>query len=1233
MKKLFKISFAIAALLFVGNNNVFAKSMNQSDLNDLVTVGSTNISQNLFIYGKYVFVNSISSSDLQIAMNDLLDDPTYGKNYRALFSDGIAALIHKDSKNNWTNLRTGDPLAKSASIEMTHLVGSLNGDHISKKDIYSDGLYVKQDSFSNQRTDESFVDTNADLMIANVTIATNPELASELAKEYNTYNSGATAVEFNSSKNILKLTETTPLLSYSNIKTGSNDSEKWIPVLLKTNKPITKDDTVKISTSSTPLTLGKTIVSTGNTNEYVIWVNEDVKSITIQEKDSKDEQKITIEYSKPNVAFKEEVTIPEDKSNDVEILTTDKDVKVATATINGKYVNIFYTDDKNVVNLEYTVNGDKKRATRGAVGNSLVDDDDWTINDLLQLNSFVATATTTAKKDSDEVWNKKAVSFIEFEDKRTTKEDYDYVLRIRHNKEFKDNNQVAILLDLSAKGVTAPDDSNFKDNNASKSYGATSDTEYVYLVTESKEGKTVELKNGNIESIKVHFEFVDETPEIELSVDKGDSAKDIYTTDLDEPKAGANQAYKNIMKSVTLTKEETSTEGTYNVILQQIDGDHKLVAYGNSSLEDYFTTSKKWIAVIVDLGIEPTKELLTADNNLFATEKDYEKAKADAKMLGATSDTAFVIWLGFDASTKQIDYTFTSIETNASITVNFELREISTKYVVDKDTAAEGTKTDVKSVTIDPEYASQVKYDSSAKHFIVNEGLDKFVATTTIETTTGDKKETTTHTYTYVITTDDYTNGDKTEVEAHKVQNLELVKAYNIEQHTDSKKVENMNSVKSVETNGNVIEVTFNKHIDPSNDRYCLLLDLGVKNNATTTTDEIKNANRQLAKYTKYLLETTKISESIKNNLAVLCVNNKNTADEDGYSVKLHHTVNGNDSIDYEVIIKSRVEIDSTVDTLTEEDVKVSDVELDLTNGLDPTLAETFVNQDGLSTTIKDGKVYITHTKEFTPYNSTDKNKQDGAKSWFGILFDLGVNPAYLKGNGWEIQKEDYTTVSWYGGSGTQFMMWFDADNDFKEDPETGLPTLTVGFSIDSSEVSEADKAKLDIYGDEIKVTFVLVDAVDKITIDESNITERDAKAEANEWTYNKDLYKVNQEKYEARFTTDEKNNNVLTVYPVERVSDKVNTGVDGQKMTLTKGETSYTNVYYAVEIDMGRAVSIPSELDGVVIDKLDLDKGQFVLWINVEKLRNKEQSLEITDTTNGSKVSLTIKSSATVAE
>ncbi len=1253
MNKIVKGSLALLAALCVGNMTASAKTMTATDLSDLAIVkaGTVEKSQNLYIYGKYVYVNDFSSADLQEATDDLFNDTEYVKEYRKLFADGKAAAIYKDSNNNWFNAKNNTRMTTSVSIEMTQLIGDVSGDHIATDESVYDDTYVKSQELLDGRTAEIFVDTKADLVIANIEKATgNIELASNIAKEYNTYNAGAATVEFNASKDTLKLTEVTPLLKYANSKAGS-DEHKWIPVIIKTNKAITRNDTLKIDGGTN---LATSIVSTGNQNEYLIWVSEDTKNITIKEKststDTKKEQIITLEgYSKPNVAFENEVKIPEDKSNEVEVLTTDKDIKVATATVNGNYINIFYTNDKTVKRVEFTVNGDKKVATRERTGISLVEDNDWNIIDLLQLNSVKPVASSADSSTSDAVFNKNAISKdIEIQEHTSTKDEpYDYVVYVTHNKEFKGTSKnVTLLVDLSVSGLqptnAGSQSANFKNNQNSKTYGAKTATEYAYTLTDDADttNDIVTFSNG-ANTMGVKFVLVNETPELNLSVEKGNSEALIYTADLDGPKAGANQAYKNIMERVKLLGPEKTDDDKYNVTLQQVDREKGLVAYGDKSLTDHFPTSQKWIAVVVDLGINPTKDLLTVDSFV---EEDYAKAKADAKLLGASSDTAFVIWLKEASKT----YKFTSVETNASIEVTFNVKEMSTTTFKDIDT----DNTRVTSVIISPEYTNEVSYNDSTKEFTVNTDTTKFVATTTIRD--NGKETTTTHEYTYV----------KSGAGFKKIRNLELAGAYVIEKDlstavgSDEDKEYNSSIIKNIEVDKNVIDVTFNKNLSSTKGDYCILVDLGVGIDSThvyshdSTFDDVTPGSTYVA------TADSKVPATAKNNLIVLCSNHDSSSiDKENGEGQPFKFVNStitpsssatstNTTVDYEIIVKSHVELDATVDTLSEENVETKDVELDTTNDLSQEEINKFANQDGLTTSMKDGKVYIKYTKVFDNNVTTTGAGSAPTGSWFAVLVDLGINPKYLDRDGdtnYKINPEDITDAYRFGAKGTQFVLWLNADpsaNDkykFVEDPATGLRTRTITFKVNPDALTEYDGdytfteeekemfKNLDLYAEPMTITFVLDDQINEITIDESNIIGRDAQADSLEMKYDKAQYELNQNrlKYSLDITDDTK---TLEITPA--VKDVLPVSYDLNMLSAYNGE------WYAIELDLGRAVSAStndSDYKTLVLDEIDYEKGQFVLWINVKSEQLSSKTLTITDTYNKTTETLNFNYSKTV--
>ena len=233
MKKIVKASLLASAI---------AKTMSAQDINNLVIYDGQ--PDNLYIYGRYVYDNTISSADLQDAMDDLLSSPDYGVAYRSIFSDGKAALIHKSSKNEWSVLKDNSSLKtnyKSFDFEMTHLIGDVDSqdDHIAASDSVYDGTYVKDETHPDGRKIEVFVDEMADLSIADIKATDGKgDLGNTISNDTHAYNTKALSVSFKN--DVLTLTENSPLLTYNNGTTTAN----WVGLIIKTNKPLEKTDKI-----------------------------------------------------------------------------------------------------------------------------------------------------------------------------------------------------------------------------------------------------------------------------------------------------------------------------------------------------------------------------------------------------------------------------------------------------------------------------------------------------------------------------------------------------------------------------------------------------------------------------------------------------------------------------------------------------------------------------------------------------------------------------------------------------------------------------------------------------------------------------------------------------------------------------------------------------------------------------------------------------------------------------
>lgn len=1193
MKKLTKVSLFAVAALSASIMTTSAKTMTADQLKNLATikVGSQEISENLYIFGKYVYVNTISAAEINDAWNDLANDAEYLKTYRTLFNDGVAAVIHKDSNNNWKNLTYNTSLAKTVSIEMTHIIGDLKGEHLSNIDnLYTDGSYVKSETLPSKKTVEIFVDEKAELSIADVRAVSKIARLnnSNISTDTHKYNTSAVDIKFDKKLNI---TKNKPLLTYDNGTAGG--PQEWIGLIIKTNKSLTSNDKIKLG--DTDLTLNDATEHGGDAREYVAWVKfndlKGNKNLTVHINGA-EEASQTIEV---NVVDNIKDTIKVDNivsESEPKITNVSENLKTATALIDGKYTAFLYAEKayNDGTSVDFAIDGDMKRAVK--------DSSVWYVEDLINIVSANKTPLTTSDKGNVE-WNKKAVSNVEFaaEKGKLGESAYDYVVKVHTNKVPYYSDGINVDIDLSAKVKTSTS------ITKSSAEGASAST-YTVKLTSKESVVTFENEDDAkvTQHINVKFVIVDETPDVDIKITPGLAGDDINLFKSPTPEqASTNVNYRYNMNraSFTTTKDEN---GNYTVVIQEKEytNNNGLVKFSHDTK---FATEKYWFGFVIELAKNPLDSANNYDITGNITVSDV--LVNDAKNIGNASNNAFALWVSGD--NDQLDhlkssYTITDNETMKTVTINFVIKLIDKTPVVDKDANA----SKVTSVVPTEEYASSVKYDATKKEFTINTDTTSFVAKTTITDTNG---VSTTKEYTYVVITnsgDDkcgFGGGHDTEKCVKKIQNLELNRVFAAEKDSDDHTAVaqyGLDSVEKVTFEGNVINVVLNRKLEGS---YALLLDLGIGAYDPSSNAVYRNGSALEKGNAKSRFENT--TPSNVGNLALVWVK----ADTENETVLdlTHKDANGLVSVPYEVVVKV------TVDNKAKE-LKLNQAEKAV---FDPNFTNASENSTYYGTgdpkIVKDNNDYITSiTREGNTVTVRYNHSLTSDK--FAILMDLGVNPDYLNvkyadgtvaSTNFAINKEAAAKA---GYTGTKFFLIV---NNADEKIKNG----TIELTFDQNKVANVDNR----YGDSIKVTLVVKDEIERMTVSSNNISKRsaDIKSVEGSFTYDDIAYAENQKNYTYDFVdetvSDADRKGTLTIKAVDK-------NVQPSYYILNKDGSPFA--WYAVVIDLGVEIDNPTKTGGR-IEPIDLTSGKFVLWIN---RADTSKTVTLTNTYNETQYVLTVK-------
>ena len=1155
MNKIVKGSLALLAALCVGNMTASAKTMTATDIENIskIEFGGVTTYENIYIYGKNVHVNMITMSDLILAGADM---------------EGVKdkALYYKNGDNVWTK---NDGLAENTvnksslpTFEMTRLIGSLSGDHVSEETDLYDGEYIKTEEYTNGRKAEVFVDETAPLSIVDikpVQVAAN--LGSQISTDTNKHNMTAldVSLEEKDEKNYLYLTEKYPLLEYHN----GTSKGKWFGLLIKTNIPVTRDDIkndkVDLIVTGTELNYSKfedSSVHGGSSNEIIVWLKNDDsntlnnKTIILKDKTGEEviQQEVTIKYDSPFVAaFTDEVVTDSEPT-----VTATEGVNTKAVKVDNKYVVLFYTSDEKISKVEYTIDGDKKVATGSAF--------EWTPREVMQVLGAEA-----VEPANDKDWNQKAITIVDapVAHTSTTKEPYDYVVTIHHNLGLKDlsSTGVSVNVDLSVKdGVTCEKD-------VTSTEVVTNTTKWTVKLTKTE--SIVTFKHDSDKDIAIKFVLVDETPELAFNA-KIDKDLKLYATPANQAEQNSNDNYFKNMDNVSI--DTTKEDDNYVVTVQQLNRLKKLETF------TYNSSSSHKVGVIVDLGVDLSK--LTVDNKAI-TEKDITLASD-------YGNTAFIIWLDNNGSGNGTEKTFNYSETNATLKVTFKLLELSENYITDADDSAE-VKNDV---VIADEYAQYVKYEKG-KGFIVPQDLTKFVATTT-ETVDGEQVTTE---YTYVKGTDS---------KFHKVKNIKLNNV--IVGVQDPGKVDNYEknnynqaSITSAvidSSNNNVINVILNRPLGATRSsqykEFALVVDLGVnvanvegKTNYGIEANDRKDAWAHAGK--------VKGSEGTEN-LVVLWIDGDISSTEEGQVMTFVNKETGTncsstacESVEYTITVKTTLNetrpnlVLKNTGKVVLDDNKIEDKGINQ-NAID--------NNSAINSEIKEDKVVISYDKDLKTDSSTAED--------IGIILDLGISPekiALKEGTNAKIEKTNNAIL---GATGTEFVLWLDTDE------------MEKGLDLTFNQSSNPDNT----YAKELTIHFELKDVKDNIKLVEGNVTERAETAVPGRNAYDQAQYTLNQNRLTYTFETT-KEAKTIKISPVDKeLPVSYNLG-------SANGSWYAIEINLGRSI---KNMNTSNVAKVIWFEEIDYENGHFIMWVNVtgEAIKTGKE-VTITDSYNDSEATFKV--------
>ena len=426
------------------------------------------------------------------------------------------------------------------------------------------------------------------------------------------------------------------------------------------------------------------------------------------------------------------------------------------------------------------------------------------------------------------------------------------------------------------------------------------------------------------------------------------------------PEFGADEPYKDEM-TYNIPKVNVTNEGTtINVVENEL-----LKAYNNGY------ANGEWFGFIVDLGVNPAN--LTS-NSYTILPADI----TDAKRFGATSETAFIMWLTEeDFKDGNLEFTFNNDSDAITLTITFD-------GITGLDYEAKGEITDI---------SNDVTFEDNT--FVVGLDVTEFTFKDNGSLITAKKDTTWTFASNFEF------------VNASEIDTTNIVDSEPYYENI----VNNQEAI-SVVVDGKVITVTKNKVLDYytngsglQKEWYGLILDFGIDPTLLTVDGytiepiDITDAKRLGATSdTAFVVWLNGLDETRE-----LVFRHKNNND-------VTDTITVNVVTNYPTLILNGV------------------TALDFTNI--PDTEEYYdnmvYNNERVSFAVDGNKIIITELKPLIKYFNGYAERE-----WFGFLIDLGINSEYVSTTGgYGIEDIDKTDAERFGAtSDTAFIIWLSQED------------------------------------------------------------------------------------------------------------------------------------------------------------------------------------------------------------
>ena len=396
----------------------------------------------------------------------------------------------------------------------------------------------------------------------------------------------------------------------------------------------------------------------------------------------------------------------------------------------------------------------------------------------------------------------------------------------------------------------------------------------------------------------------------------------------------------------------------------------------NSPLKDYTnssTLSKQWYALIVDFGVDP--RLLEVDGYTIE-----EIDITDVKRLGADTDTAFVIWLNALDKTREMTFKHkNNNDVSYTITIN-----ILTDYpTLSLDSV---TKLDLTNVTEEEPYYEEMIYNNERVEISKEENTINIKELKPLKKYNNGYMEE--EWYGFII--DLGIDPSKIVADSYTIEEIDITDAQRLGATSDTEFVIWLRGADSDKKQ----TITF-KNLDDKYDTLTITFNFDAK--------------------VGVLYEATnEITSDVTYEDGMFIVDPTTTMFEfkDGEETKIAVYKDGWDFVKPLELVTAKKSITDNLDPKNDEHY-----------------LEIVANQNAISVDFEDNIINVTKIGNLISYT----NGSGFDKKWYGVIVDLGIDPNELSVAGYTIEEIDITDANRHGATGTEFILWLQADDATRE--------------------------------------------------------------------------------------------------------------------------------------------------------------------------------------------------------